>query len=162
MLNPLGFGAIFERTPAQLRDIGEPKGEFVMNKLFSISAALAGLTLSLSISSPVQAQTPDEATMKLGQRVFLMCRSCHSTEKDGRHKVGPNLNGMFGAKAGTKPDFKYSDAVAKSGITWSEETINEWLVKPKDFLPGNKMAFAGVPKEADRKALIAYLKVQTK
>ncbi len=133
-----------------------------MKKLISVSAAFAGLALSMTVITPASAQAPDEATMKLGQRVFLMCRSCHSTEKDGRHKVGPNLNGVFGAKAGSKADFKYSDAVAKSGITWSEATINEWLTKPKDFLPGNKMAFAGVPKEPDRKALIAYLKDQTK
>jgi cytochrome c len=133
-----------------------------MNKVLSVSAALAGLLMSVSLTTPAAAQAPDEATMKLGQRVFLMCRSCHSTEKDGRHKVGPNLHGLFGAKAGSKADFKYSDVVAKSGIVWSEATINEWLVKPKDFLPGNKMAFAGVPKEPDRKALIAYLKEVTK
>ena len=133
-----------------------------MKKVLTVSALLAGLALALPVAPVAFAQAPDEATMKLGQRVFLMCRSCHSTDKDGRHKVGPNLNGVFGAKAGTKADFKYSDAVAKSGITWSEETINEWLVKPKDFLPGNKMAFAGVPKPEDRKALIAYLKEQTK
>ncbi len=133
-----------------------------MKKALTVSALLAGVALALAGAPAAFAQAPDEATMKLGQRVFLMCRSCHSTDKDGRHKVGPNLNGMFGAKAGTKADFKYSDAVAKSGITWSVETINEWLVKPKDFLPGNKMAFAGVPKPEDRKALIAYLKEQTK
>jgi cytochrome c len=133
-----------------------------MRSVLSVSAAVAGVVFSLASPAPAAAQAPDEATMKLGQRVFLMCRSCHSTEKDGRHKVGPNLHGVFGAKAGTKPGFKYSDVVVKSGIVWSEETINEWLVKPKDFLPGNKMAFAGVPKEADRKALIAYLKEVTK
>jgi cytochrome c len=133
-----------------------------MKKVLSVSAAIFGLTLAMSAISPAVAQAPDEATMKLGQRVFLMCRSCHSTEKDGRHKVGPNLNGLFGAKAGSKEGFKYSDVVKNSGITWSEETVNEWLVKPKDFLPGNKMAFAGVPKPEDRKALIAYLKEVTK
>lgn len=133
-----------------------------MKNVLSLSAAIFGLALSVSVTSPAVAQAPDEATMKLGQRVFLMCRSCHSTEKDGRHKVGPNLNGLFGAKAGAKEGFKYSDVVKNSGIVWSDETINEWLVKPKDFLPGNKMAFAGVPKPEDRKALIAYLKAQTK
>jgi cytochrome c len=133
-----------------------------MKKVLSISAAVFGLALSFSSINAASAQAPDEATMKLGQRVFLMCRSCHSTEADGRHKVGPNLHGVFGSKAGSKEGFKYSDAVKNSGITWSEETINEWLTKPKDFLPGNKMAFAGVPKPEDRKALIAYLKDQTK
>lgn len=133
-----------------------------MKNLLSLSAAIFGLAMSVSAVSSASAQEADDATMKLGQRVFLMCRSCHSTEADGRHKVGPNLHGVFGPKAGSKEGLKYSDVVKNSGITWSEETINEWLTKPKDFMPGNKMAFAGVPKPEDRKALIAYLKAQTK
>jgi cytochrome c len=132
-----------------------------MKTLFSVIAVVALAAATMPTAPVAAADAPDEATMKLGKRVFLMCRSCHSTEPDGRHKVGPNLHGMFGSKAGAKEGFKYSDVVKNSGITWSEETLNEWLVKPKNFLPGNKMAFAGVPKEEDRKALIAYLKAET-
>lgn len=130
-------------------------------KLFGMMS-LSALAVVVGVSGPASAQAPaEDAQMKLGKRVYLMCRSCHSTEADGRHKVGPNLNGIFGRKAGSADGFKYSDVVVNSGIVWSEETINEWLVKPKNFLPGNKMAFAGVPKEDDRKALIAYLKKET-
>ena len=119
------------------------------------------MTAGLISLPALAADAPDEATLKLGQRVFLLCRSCHTTEEDGGNKVGPNLWHVFGRKAGTAPDFNYSAAVKNSGIVWDEKTINEWLTKPRDFLPGNKMAFRGVDKEEDRKALIAYLKQET-
>ena len=92
-----------------------------------------------------------------------LCCAAHATlwKSAGRHKVGPNLHGMFGSNAGSKDGFRYSDVVKGSGIVWSAENLEEWLVKPKDFLPGNKMAFAGVRKESDRKALITYLKKET-
>ncbi|TAL01182.1 MAG: cytochrome c family protein [Rhodospirillaceae bacterium] len=120
----------------------------------TIAAALTG--------RPAFAQSaPDEVTLKLGQRTFLLCQSCHSTEQDGGNKIGPNLWGVFGSKAGAKPNFKYSDALKNAGVTWSDETMNQWLASPKDFLPGTKMAFRGIDNEANRSALIAYLKQQT-
>ena len=132
-----------------------------MRRVFANLVPALALGGAIMFGHAAFAQEADEATLKRGQRVFLLCRSCHNTEEDAGNKVGPNLHGVFGRKAGTAPDFKYSDAVIKSGIVWDEHSISEWLTKPKDFLPGNKMAFRGVDKEEDRVALIAYLRQET-
>jgi len=97
-----------------------------------------------------------------GAILYLRCRSCHTLERDGVHLVGPNLNGFMGAAAGSKEGYAFSDALAESGIVWSEETLDRWLENPGTLVPGNRMVFAGLPDEADRLALIAYLTEQTR
>jgi cytochrome c len=132
-----------------------------MKRLMTVAAAFAALSMWGHTPAVAQDEMSEEELINRGKRVFVLCRSCHTLEADGRHKVGPNLHGMFGSEAGSKDDFRYSDVVKESGIVWSAETLEEWLVKPKDFLPGNKMAFAGVRKPEDRKALITYLQNET-
>lgn len=96
-----------------------------------------------------------------GQKVFAQCRSCHSIEAGGRNLVGPNLHGLFGRTAGSVEGFAYSDALKGAGFTWDAEQLNNWLTNPTGFLPGNRMAFAGVRDETQRRDLIAYLKVES-
>ena len=103
----------------------------------------------------------DDATLKLGQRVFLLCRACHTVGKDEGNKIGPNLYGVFGSKAGSKPNFRYSDALVRSGVVWNDQTLDKWLTNPTAFIPGTRMPFAGVHDEEERKAVIAYLKHET-
>lgn len=101
------------------------------------------------------------ADVKRGQTLFLQCRACHSLGAGEAHKVGPNLHGMFGRKAGQAPGFVYSEPLSQSDVTWNPETLNEFLARPSQFIPGNRMVFIGVGKPADRGNLIAFLQQAT-
>lgn len=119
-----------------------------------IVAAVLGS--ALFASAPVLAQSAEN-----GEDIFKKCRVCHDVGPDAKIKVGPPLRGIFGRKAGTSDGFNYSDAMREAGangLIWSEDTIGKYLDNPRAFVPGNKMAFAGVKDERDRKDLLAYLK----
>lgn len=72
-----------------------------------------------------------------GKKIFVRsCSQCHTVEAGGKHKTGPNLNGLFGRKTGQAPGFQYTDANVSKGIVWSEETLNVYLENPKKYIPG--------------------------
>lgn len=77
------------------------------------------------------------------------------------HKQGPNLSGLFGRQTGQAAGYSYSQANVNKGITWGEDTLFEYLLNPKKYIPGTKMVFAGLKKEDERNDLIAYLKAST-
>jgi len=84
-----------------------------------------------------------------------------STLAGEAHKQGPNLNGLFGRQTGQAAGYSYSQANINKGITWGEDTLFEYLLNPKKYIPGTKMVFAGLKKDDERNDLIAYLKAAT-
>ncbi|MFZ1813532.1 MAG: c-type cytochrome [Rhizobiaceae bacterium] len=98
-----------------------------------------------------------------GEKVFKKCQSCHMVGPDAKAKVGPILNNVMGATAGTNADFgsKYSGdlvAAGEGGLVWNEETMTTFLAKPKDLIKKTKMSFAGLKKPEEIENVIAYIK----
>lgn len=93
-----------------------------------------------------------------GMKVFNKCKSCHSNEEGGKHKVGPNLWEIVGRSRGGADGFAYSDAMSGAGGNWGYDELNAFLTSPKEAVPGNKMSFKGVSNPEQRAALIAFLR----
>ena len=92
-----------------------------------------------------------------GKKVFAKCAPCHSIGPGATNKVGPNLNGVIGRKAGTAEGFAYSDAMKNAGWVWDEAIFKEYITDPKKKVPGNKMLFPGVKDETERDDIYAYV-----
>ncbi|UTW54207.1 cytochrome c family protein [Kordiimonas sp. SCSIO 12610] len=138
-----------------------------MTKTILIAAFLVSMS---SLSAPYVMADDDPGSRAIssegdeakGKRVFNRCKACHNLTASPRTRVGPNLDNVFGRKAGTSETYKrYSKALKEADFVWTEEKLNEWLIGPRTFLPGNKMAFAGLKNEQQRKDLIAYLRSAT-
>lgn len=99
------------------------------------------------------------ANMEAGQKYARACAACHSFEKGGPNKVGPNLYGIVGNKHAHAEGFAYSKAIeAMHDKAWDYEELNHFLYNPRTYAPGTKMAFAGIKSDTDRANVIAWLR----
>ena len=114
----------------------------------------AAMLALIAVLAPISANAADVGA---GQAIFARCKICHTVEGGGKNGVGPNLHGIFGRKAGSLEGFAYSEAMKTSGIVWNDDTLRQYLSNPKDFIPGNKMAFPGIRDENELSNLLAYL-----
>lgn len=120
----------------------------------------ARLILAALLATSLAAPALADGDAAAGEKVFNKCKACHQVGPDATNRVGPELNGIVGREIASAPDFKYSDAfMAKKaeGFTWSEESITEYLTKPKEFIPGNKMTFVGLRKPEEIANVLEYL-----
>ncbi len=96
-----------------------------------------------------------------GEKVFKKCKTCHTFDPS-KKKIGPHLKGIIGRKSASVEGYKYSKAMKAADVTWDEGTLDKYLTKPKAFIKGTKMSFAGLKKDSQRQDLIAYLKEASK
>ena len=117
--------------------------------------ATAGVGFVLVASAGIAAAAGDPVR---GAQVFRSCAACHSIES-GQNLTGPSLAGVLGRKAGGLASFhRYSDALKRSEITWSEQALDAWIANPAALVPGNDMKFRGIPDVQARSDLVAFLK----
>ena len=121
----------------------------MMMRLQTIATAAATLVLAAGI---VHAQ----GDPKRGEKIFENCRACHAAD-GAANEVGPGLRGVFGRRAGERDDFRYSPALKRSGITWTPQTMTDFVADPQKMVPGNRMPYDGLPDARDRADLITYM-----
>ncbi|HET7679671.1 MAG TPA: cytochrome c family protein [Xanthobacteraceae bacterium] len=118
---------------------------------FSLPACVAAALALLSAAAQAQ-------DLAAGEQSFKKCLPCHSIGEGATHKVGPQLNGIEGRKAGTIEGYSYSEANKNSNLVWSEAVFKEYIKDPMGRVPGTKMAFPGIKNETEINSLWAYLK----
>jgi cytochrome c len=126
---------------------------------FSVLPALLLFPLSLAVLQGCAPSGTDAAT---GERAFKQCASCHQVGVNAHGGFGPELNGLFGRRAGSTPDYAYSDAMKRSGIVWNERTLAAFLHDPGKLVPGTRMRFWGIGDDNEIIALQAYLRTWQK
>lgn len=129
--------------------------------VFALLIATFGNQGIASGSASTASAAADSPQFKRGRLLYIQCRACHDLQPSSVRKVGPNLHGIMGRKAGFDPSFSYSSALEESNLVWDRKTLDRWIERPSALVKGNTMAFAGIANAADREALIAYIEIES-
>lgn len=149
-------------------DAGKPVGT-IPNYLASAEptaepAVATEADVAAAEETPAAGSGPDPELIAAGERAFRQCQTCHEVGEGARNKTGPQLNNLFGRTAGSLDDFRYSRqfvAAGEGGLVWTEETLHDFLMQPRDYIKGTRMSFRGFRDDADIAAVTAYLQTFT-
>ena len=132
----------------------------------ALSLAGCGKSDKPTVDAPDAASNAPEATIAptaaMGEQIFKRCVACHTIDKGGANGIGPNLHGVVGRAVASHAGYSYSSAMKAKGGVWDDAALDVYLKQPMMAVPGTRMAFAGIPDDLDRKALILYLDEQSK
>lgn len=123
-----------------------------MDRSLTRLATLVALTVLLGTTNTFAAGNPAN-----GKALFVRCAVCHKVTSGGGNGIGPNLFGVVGRRAGSVAGFNYSSAMKAAGFAWTDEKLKAYVGKPQAVVPGNRMAFAGIPNPTQADDLVAYL-----
>lgn len=133
----------------------------IVKRGFQIELSADGKAVVKKEEKPVDlASLMKIADVDRGAKIFKKCASCHNIAKGEGAKVGPNLFGILGRKRASFAGFSYSEAMKSKGGAWDRDSVNTFITKPKDYVPGTKMAFPGLKKPQDRADVILFLEKQ--
>lgn len=118
--------------------------------------------LAIAAGSLPSLAVAGEPNVERGKVIYRKCIHCHTIAPNGKHRIGPNLFGIFGRKAGSLASFEYSEAWKRADFIWTERTLDRYLIAPRKMIPYNRMPFDGISLPQDRADLIAYLKKVTR
>lgn len=135
----------------------QPEARLRPRAYLFVLAAMLGLNPAVAVAQAAPAEPLEPASLERGAELWAKCRVCHTIEAKGRHLVGPRLHGVFGRRAGSLPDYRYSEVMKKSAVVWTEQTLDRYLAATQDFMPGNKM-YGGLAIAQDRVDLLAWLR----